>query len=77
MKKELEDKFAQDHPFKPKINKNYQISKKISETEQERYNRLSKPKIFEIISTKYLDTVLAVSISDRSLKIKLVLLHPK
>ena len=52
MKKELEDKFAQDHPFKPKINKNYQISKKISETEQERYNRLSKPKIFEINETK-------------------------
>ena len=52
MKKELEDKFAQDHPFKPKINTNYHPSKKISETEQERYNRLSKPKIFEINEKK-------------------------
>ena len=52
MKKELEDKFAQDHPFKPKINTNYHPSKKISETEQERYNRLSKPKILEINEKK-------------------------
>ena len=52
MKKELEDKFAQDHPFKPKINSNYHPSKKISETEQERYNRLSKPKILEINEKK-------------------------
>ena len=48
MKKELEDKFAQDHPFKPKINKNYQKTNMISETEQERYNRLSRPKILDI-----------------------------
>ena len=48
MKKELEDKFAQEHPFKPKINKNYQSTNIISETEQERFNRLSRPKIFEI-----------------------------
>ena len=52
MKKELEDKFAQDHPFKPKINKKYKSSNKISETEQERYNRLSRPKIFEINEKK-------------------------
>ena len=52
MKKELEDKFAQDHPFKPTINTNYHPSKKISETDQERYNRLSKPKIFEINEKK-------------------------
>ena len=52
MKKELEYKFAQDHPFKPKINKNYKSSNKILETEQERYNRLSKPKIFDINEKK-------------------------
>ena len=52
MKKELEDKFAQDHPFKPKINKKYKSSNKITETEQERYNRLSRPKIFEINEKK-------------------------
>ena len=52
MKKELEDKFAKDHPFKPKINKKYKSSNKISETEQERYNRLSRPKIFEINEKK-------------------------
>ena len=48
MKKELENKFAQDHPFKPKINKNYQPTKLITETEQERYIRLSRPKIFDL-----------------------------
>ena len=54
MKKELEDKFAQEHPFKPKINKSIKNNKNkiINETEQERYNRLSRPKIFDINEKK-------------------------
>ena len=54
MKKELEDKFAQEHPFKPKINKNIKKNKNkiLNETEQERYNRLSRPKIFDINEKK-------------------------
>ena len=54
MKKELEDKFAQEHPFKPKINKSIKKNKNkiLNETEQERYNRLSRPKIFDINEKK-------------------------
>lgn len=52
MKKELEDKFAQDHPFKPKINKISQKINTTTETEEERYNRLSRPKIFDINEKK-------------------------
>ena len=54
MKKELEDKFAQEHPFKPKINKIIKKNKNkiLNETEQERYNRLSRPKIFDINEKK-------------------------
>ena len=54
MKKELEDKFAQEHPFKPKINKSIKKNKNkiLNETEQERYNRLSRPKIFDINDKK-------------------------
>ena len=54
MKKELEDKFAQEHPFKPKINKNIKKNKNkiLNETEQERYNRLSRPKIIDINEKK-------------------------
>ena len=55
MKKELEDKFASEHPFKPKINKNYNSKIKLkneTETEQERYKRLSRPKIFDLNEKK-------------------------
>ena len=55
MKKELEDKFASEHPFKPKINKNYNTKIKLkneTETEQERYKRLSRPKIFDLNEKK-------------------------
>ena len=54
MKKELEDKFAQEHPFKPKINKSIKKNKNkiLNETEQERYNRLSRPKILDINEKK-------------------------
>ena len=54
MKKELEDKFAQEHPFKPKIKKIIKKNKNkiLNETEQERYNRLSRPKIFDINEKK-------------------------
>ena len=52
MKKVLEDKFAKDHPFKPKINKISQKINTTTETEEERYNRLSRPKIFEINEKK-------------------------
>ena len=52
MKKELEDKFAQEHPFKPKINKGIKKNKFLTETEQERYNRLSRPKIFDLNEKK-------------------------
>ena len=52
MKKELEDKFAQEHPFKPKINKSIKNNKVLTETEQERYNRLSRPKIFDLNEKK-------------------------
>ena len=54
MKKELEVKFAQEHPFKPKINKSIKKNKNkiLNETEQERYNRLSRPKIIDINEKK-------------------------
>ena len=53
MKKELEDKFAEDHPFRPKINKKYNNKiNKNDETEEERYNRLSRPKILDINEKK-------------------------
>ena len=50
MKKELENKFAKEHPFRPKINKNY--NEKNDETEEERLNRLSRPKILDINEKK-------------------------
>ena len=50
LKKELENKFANEHPFKPKINKKYY--KKNEETEEERINRLSRPKILDINEIK-------------------------
>ena len=50
MKIELENKFAEEHPFKPKINKNY--NKKKEETDEERFNRLSRPKILDINEMK-------------------------
>jgi hypothetical protein len=48
MKKELENKFAKEHPFRPKINKKYNELKINDETLEERYNRLSRPKILDI-----------------------------
>jgi hypothetical protein len=52
MKKDLENKFAKEHPFKPKINKKYNEIKKNDETEEERLNRLSRPKILDINEKK-------------------------
>jgi hypothetical protein len=53
MKKDLENKFAKEHPFKPKINKKYNSEiKKNDETEEERLNRLSRPKILDINEKK-------------------------
>ena len=43
---EIKNKFKEEHPFKPKINSNK--NKIIKETKDERYTRLSRPKIFEI-----------------------------
>ena len=53
MKKDLENKFAKEHPFKPKVNKKYneQLKNK-EETEEERYNRLSRPRILDINEKK-------------------------
>lgn len=45
MKKEIEEKFIKEHPFKPEIN--YNILTR-NETEEERLKRLSKPKAIEI-----------------------------
>ena len=47
MKKELEDKFTQIHSFKTKINKNSQKINTTTKTEEDRYNRLILPTIFE------------------------------
>ena len=52
MKRKLEIKFAEEHPFKPKINKKYNKKKIAPETEEERYNRLSRPKILDINEKK-------------------------
>ena len=52
IKKELENKFAEAHPFKPKVNKKYNETKINEETEEERYNRLSRPKILDINEKK-------------------------
>lgn len=52
MKRKLESKFAEEHPFKPKINKNYNKMKIVPETEEERYKRLSRPKILDINEKK-------------------------
>ena len=53
MKKDLENKFAKEHPFKPKVNKKYNDQlKNREETEEERYNRLSRPRILEINEKK-------------------------
>ena len=53
MKKDLENKFAKEHPFKPKINKKYNDQlKNRGETEEERYNRLSRPRILDINEKK-------------------------
>ena len=54
MKKELENKFAKEHPFKPKINKNYNNLNNNVETEEERLKRLSRPKILDINEKKRL-----------------------
>ena len=46
---EINNKFKKEHPFKPKINSNKNRSKiNIQETKEEKYTRLSRPKIFEI-----------------------------
>ena len=50
MKKELENKFAEAHPFRPNVNKKH--TKINEETEEERFNRLSRPKTLEIIKKK-------------------------
>ena len=52
MKRKLESKFAEEHPFKPKINKKYNKKKMAPETEEERYNRLSRPRIIDINEKK-------------------------
>ena len=52
MKKELENKFAEAHPFRPKVNKKYNETKINEETEEERFNRLSRPKTLEIHKKK-------------------------
>ena len=46
---EINNKFKEEHPFKPQINSNKNRSKiNIKETKEEKYIRLSRPKIFEI-----------------------------
>ena len=46
MQIEINNKFKQEHPFKPKINSSK--NNKIIESKDERYTRLSRPKIFDI-----------------------------
>ena len=50
IKIEINNKFKEEHPFKPKINsnKNRTKNKLFKETKEEKYIRLSRPKIFEI-----------------------------
>ena len=50
IKIEINNKVKEEHPFKPKINssKNKIKNKLIMETKEEKYIRLSRPKIFEI-----------------------------
>ena len=50
MKKELENKFAKEHPFRPKINKKYNDINE--ETEEERINKLRHTKILDINEKK-------------------------
>ena len=46
---EINNKFKEEHPFKPKINSNKNNFKnKLNETNEEKYTRLSRPKIFQI-----------------------------
>ena len=47
IKKEINNKFINDHPFKPRINTKYNDNI-LNETEEERYHRLSRPKTYEI-----------------------------
>ena len=46
MKKDLENKFIKEHPFQPQIHSGININR--YETEEERLNRLSKPKTVQI-----------------------------
>ena len=46
MKKDLENKFIKEHPFQPQIHSGININR--YETEEERLNRLSKPKTIQI-----------------------------
>ena len=46
MQIEINNKFKEEHPFKPKINSNK--NNKLKETNEERLTRLSRPKILEI-----------------------------
>ena len=47
IKIEINNKFKNEHPFKPIINTKYNENK-LNETEDERYHRLSRPKTYEI-----------------------------
>ena len=49
MRKELDEKFLKEHPFKPNITyHNNNNDNTIQETEQQRWNRLAKPKTIDI-----------------------------
>ena len=76
MKKELENKFAKEHPFRPKINKKYNGVNE--ETEEERINRLSRPKILDINEKKRKkDLELLKNISENNKKINTHKIDPK
>ena len=55
---EVNKKFKEEHPFQPKINtkKNNSNIKIIKETKEEKYIRLSRPKIFEVKGIHLLKT---------------------
>ena len=55
---EVNKKFKEEHPFQPKINtkKNNSNTKIIKETKEEKYIRLSRPKIFEVKGIHLLKT---------------------
>ena len=57
MKKELEQKFIENHPFKPNINNKNLNNTKNQETSEERFNRLSRPRIFDINEKKRLKEI--------------------